>query len=148
MTRTCNREGCLRPVQARGLCNSHYKAWWRTTTVKPSKVDVRQIILDAMPGTYRQLERETGFCYDTVLLKVQALREEGLAHVGDIEPPVRGMSGAKFMLVFWAGPGKDKSVTRAMRIKHRNKAGREARALRLMVQRGDPLVHAMYGRSA
>lgn len=148
MTRTCKTEGCARIVQARGMCNRHYKVWQRATTMSLAPIDTCQLILDAMPGTHQQLARETGFCYDTVLRKVRQLRDEGRAHIGDIEHPVTGMNGTKFMPVFWAGPGKDKVITRSMRVKHGKLAWKRAHAIRILIQRGDPLVNATAGRAS
>lgn len=140
MDRICKEPGGARVVQSRGMCNTHYKNWWRKAEVKPSKPNTRQLILDSMPGTYYQIAAASGFCYATVLIEVKKLREENLAHVGDIEPPQRGASGAKFMRIFYAGPGDDAKVTHYMRVAHRRKTSRESHHIRKAVRLGDPLV--------
>jgi hypothetical protein len=35
---TCSVEGCPRPVKGRGLCNKHYKRWWRYGDVELRRV--------------------------------------------------------------------------------------------------------------
>ena len=43
--------------------------------------DLRDLILEALPGTCREIQREVGFTYDVTWKKLEHLRADRLCHV-------------------------------------------------------------------
>ena len=56
----CNKPGCSKPVQARGMCGSHYSTWHRTEGGKEQAYTCAGCGIEYM--TRRKLQREKGFC--------------------------------------------------------------------------------------
>jgi hypothetical protein len=101
----CKEPGCGKPVQARGMCNSHYKRWHRSapqcTVVEPTD----KLILQAMPGTRAQIVERTGFTPQTVLKYLKKMRDQEKAHADNSVWP----------FVYRAGKGVDLPGTPQMR---------------------------------
>ena len=56
----CNEPGCSKPVQARGMCGSHYGQWHRTEGGKERTYTCTGCGIEYT--TRRKLQREKGFC--------------------------------------------------------------------------------------
>lgn len=129
--RTCKREGCCNPVDARGLCRRHYEAWRVANPTIRQMASSEQAVLDSMPGTVGQLVIASGLSWHATRRSLDAMLEDGRTHIGDHEPPTT--LGTKWNPIYEAGPGVNKRVTEEMRREHRNATARAGHARRQAV---------------
>jgi hypothetical protein len=74
----CNHEGCGGKYYARGMCVKHYSKWMRAVEVKPKKPNAQQLVLDALPGTSKEIAAKTELCICAVRDKLRELRGNGV----------------------------------------------------------------------
>lgn len=72
--RTCSHEGCEGKRYARSMCAQHYNKWLRTVENPPKKPNARKLVLEALPGTCRQIAEKTGLHLDSVQTKIKGMR--------------------------------------------------------------------------
>lgn len=112
---TCKVDGCDLPVQARSMCNSHYKRWYRSAPQCTKAEKPEALILAAMPGTRKEIEERTGFVPQTVLKYLKTLRDEKKAFADNTVWPY----------VYKAGEGQDMPATDEMRRERVNRLQRK-----------------------
>lgn len=117
--RICTKEGCDRPARGRGMCAGHYSAW-RTAHPGLTIMETnRQAILDAMPGTVRQLVDRTGLDRCTVRKHLAVLNvtgKERQAYIASWIPTAK--QGDNWQEVYYQGAKPNKKLTK--REKHRH----------------------------
>lgn len=146
----CSRPGCCREVRTRGMCASHYTAWYRTQrklSKLPRKQPAEDLIMEALPGTIRQLCNETGLSYRTVSEAVVLLRLREWVHVEDVLPPC-SILGGRLVNVYGVGPAKDARVTKATKKQHELRGRRRRYQVMRAPHLPDPLIGALFGSSA
>lgn len=72
--RTCSHEGCEGKRYARSMCSQHYHKWLRTVENPPKKPNARKLVLEALPGTCREIAEKTGLHLDSVQTKIKGMR--------------------------------------------------------------------------
>jgi hypothetical protein len=141
--KTCSRPSCPCPSRARGMCKNHYDVWRRSLPAALGQNDSNQEILDAMPGTLKELAAACQMEYDTVRKAVARLHATERAHITQVQPPERGQ-GHCWVAVFADGPGEDAKVPKWRKRRH----ARASCCARYAEQRGkekiDPLVVALF----
>lgn len=126
--RNCKHAGCTRPHRARGMCNSHYMAWRRAN---PEILTVQQLthktVLEALPGTMRQVAEKTGLHVETVSAALKALnvRQGRQACIYDYLPPAA--PGAHWIPLWKEGSGANYRIPTARRKAHEREARRRTR---------------------
>jgi predicted ArsR family transcriptional regulator len=95
------------------MCGNHYTQWRRKHPIQLAKSDTRERLLEAMPGTTKQLAESLGIKYETARKAIRKMHAEGLVHIEDHLPPVN--QGRDYMSVFSAGAGVDHKVTKKQR---------------------------------
>lgn len=80
--RICKHEGCNRPARGRGMCTTHYMSWRRKN---PDILTVEKlsdkVVLEALPGTMRQVAEITGLHPETVAAVLKRLNVWGSREV-------------------------------------------------------------------
>jgi hypothetical protein len=125
---TCKREGCQSQVQARGLCNTHYRQWSRDNPEHRQHLLILKTIEEVLPATRREIIDETGLCLPAVNRALDLLHEAGKAHIGDHEPPT--VPGTRWQPVWVAGKGRHKAVSPEQRYAYRLGRNRQSYARR------------------
>lgn len=133
MGATCNREGCNKKVHSRGMCNTHHRAWWRSTENKPKRQDARTIIKQCMPGTFNEIAKKSGYCYATILEYVNKMHAAREVHIDSWKVPT-GIS--KFQAIYAIGDFQDARLMPKDRKLHRKERNRMNYARRQLERKG------------
>lgn len=117
--RICKHEGCGRSTRGRGMCNRHYMAWRRAN---PEILTVQQIsdqiVMDALPGTLREVAARTGLHHETVskVLKRLNVWQGRQVCIYDYRPPA--VAGQHWTALWKMGGGRNYTLPTSRKRAH------------------------------
>lgn len=125
----CKIGGCSKHVQARRMCNAHYRKWltsMRAQGYDPTRLNTIKSLLKAvLPGTCMQATERIGAWHENVFKTMKAMRDDGLLHIIDYLPPPS--NGGHWSAVYAYGPGVDAVLTDERRKAYSRERAREAK---------------------
>lgn len=125
--KSCQTNGCARPVHAKGLCGNHYRNWREKKIAcgLPSADPlIRDLIQQHLPATRLELAEKIDCAPRSIYITIPVLRAENKVHVAGHAPPAS--RNGRWQEVFAWGAGLDAVLDPAVVAAHKNERRRKA----------------------